>query len=131
MEILIRIYYEDTDCGGVVYYANYLKYFERGRTELLRGKGISLPGLHAEGVVFVVTKAEVSYIAPCRYGELIRVDTRVSEIGGAAMTFEHIVMREDCDDVAVKGSVTLACVNAVGRPVRIPRSLRDALGAAG
>jgi len=128
MEILIRIYYEDTDCGGVVYYANYLKYFERGRTELLREKGIPLPDLHAEGTVFVVTKAEVSYIAPCRYGELIRVDTRLSALGGATMTFEHTVMREGSDDAAVRGSVTLACVNGVGRPVRIPRLLKDALG---
>lgn len=131
MEISIRIYYEDTDCGGVVYYANYLKYFERGRTEFLRAKGILLADPHVGGLIFVVTKAEVSYLTSCRYGELIHVDTRLVKATGVTISFEHTVKRDGTDAAAVTGKVTLACVNAGGRPVRIPLSLRDALGVAG
>lgn len=131
MEIAIRIYYEDTDCGGVVYYANYLKYFERGRTEFLRAKGVLLADPHVGGLIFVVTKAEVAYHASCRYGELIHVDTRLVEVTGVTISFEHTVKRDGVDVVAVTGKVTLACVNTEGRPVRIPPALRDALEKAG
>ena len=65
----IRIYYEDTDCGGVVYYANYLKYFERARTQYLEERGLSVAGLMNEGTVFVVVHAEVDYRSPARYGD--------------------------------------------------------------
>lgn len=131
MEISIRIYYEDTDCGGVVYYANYLKYFERGRTEFLRAKGVLLADPHVGGLIFVVTKAEIAYLSSCRYGELIRVDTRLVGITGVTLTFEHIVTRDGADAAAVTGKVTLACVNTDGRPVRIPQTLRDALDTKG
>lgn len=128
MEISIRIYYEDTDCGGVVYYANYLKYFERGRTEFLRAKGVALADPQAGGLIFVVTKAELSYMASCRYNDLIRVDTRLVGVTGATISFEHTVRRDGIDAVAVKGSVTLACVNIDSRPMRIPQVFKDALG---
>ena len=78
MQIPVRIYYDDTDCGGAVYYANYLKYFERGRTELLRELGISLAGYHANGTVFVVTSVEARYIAPLKYDDLVIVETKPS-----------------------------------------------------
>ncbi|MDH4251480.1 MAG: YbgC/FadM family acyl-CoA thioesterase, partial [Nitrospira sp.] len=67
----IRVYYEDTDCGGVVYYANYLKYFERARTHYLEDRGLSVAGLMAEGTVFVVVHTEVHYRLPARYGETL------------------------------------------------------------
>ncbi|OGQ58124.1 MAG: hypothetical protein A3J24_06215 [Deltaproteobacteria bacterium RIFCSPLOWO2_02_FULL_53_8] len=131
MEIQIRIYYEDTDCGGVVYYANYLKYFERGRTEYLRAKGITLTDPHAGGVIFVVTKAEAAYASSCRYGELIRVDTRLVGITGVTISFEHAVWRDGADSPAVTGKVTLACVDINSRPARIPKTLRDSLDVTG
>lgn len=131
MRMQIRIYYEDTDCGGVVYYANYLRYFERGRTEYLRGRGLDLSRLHEGGTVFVVTRAEANYRAPARYGELVALETRLKAMTGATITFVHELRREG--DVGagrplVVGEVTLACTRAAtGRPVPIPDEVRRAL----
>ncbi len=122
MRIQIRIYYEDTDCGGVVYYANYLRYFERGRTELLREKGVSLGDLHASGVIFVVRSVEARYIAPARYDDLLILDTRLTGMTGATITFEHILLKQD--KTLVEGSVTLASVGNDGKPIRLPEELR-------
>lgn len=127
MRLPIRIYYEDTDCGGVVYYANYLKYFERGRTELLRALGVSLPKLRKEGFLFVVRKAEAEYLAPCRYDDLIYLDTGISASTGATVTFRHSIIKEGSGTEAVRGEVVLAAINPDGRPARLPSQLRAAL----
>ena len=124
----IRIYYEDTDCGGMVYYANYLRYFERGRTEFLRERGVSLAEFHDRGQVFVVTRVSVQYLSPCRYGDLLLLDTRVSGDSGATITFEYSVRKEGHDGEAVRGTVVLACVGRDNRPVRIPEEVKAALG---
>lgn len=124
----IRIYYEDTDCGGVVYYANYLRYFERGRTEFLRDLGVSLPELHLKGIVFVVTKAEVQYMAPCKYGDLLILETLLAGASRATITFEHTVKIEGSGNAAIKGTVVLAAVDANGKPARLPEDLKTALG---
>ena len=87
----IKIYYEDTDCGGVVYYANYLKYFERARTQYLEMRGVSVSGLMNEGTVFVVVRAELDYRSPARYGDTLLIDTVVSDLSAASMTFAHVV----------------------------------------
>lgn len=123
----IRIYYEDTDCGGVVYYANYLRYFERGRTEFLRDRGVSLTDCHNNGVIFVVTKAELEYLSPGRYNDLVLLDTQLTDISGVKMTFSHIIKREGSEKDLVRGMVTLASVNSDGRPVRIPEKIRAML----
>lgn len=124
----IRVYYEDTDCGGVVYYANYLRYFERGRTEFLRDRGISLTDCHDKGILFVVTKAELEYLSPGRYNDLLLLDTQLTEMSRITMTFRHSIKREGTEKELVRGIVTLASVNMEGRPVRIPDELRRALG---
>jgi len=126
MRIPVRIYYEDTDCGGVVYYANYLKYFERGRTEFLRDRGIELSVYHDRRTVFVVTGVEARYLAPARYGDLLTVDTEVSAATRATITFGHTVTRED-GTVTVRGNVTLAAVGESGRPARMPGEVRRAV----
>ncbi|HXI10130.1 MAG TPA: YbgC/FadM family acyl-CoA thioesterase [Thermodesulfobacteriota bacterium] len=131
MRLPIRIYYEDTDCGGVVYYANYLKYFERGRTEFLRALGVSLPELREQGTLFVVRKAEVEYISPCRYDDLLHLETEVSSVTGATITFRHGVRKDGLDREAVRGTVTLAAVGTDGRPTRLPEGLRAGLKARG
>ena len=123
----IRIYYEDTDCGGVVYYANYLGYFERGRTEFLRDRGVSLTDCHNSGVVFVVTKAELEYLSPGRYNDLLLLDTQLTDISGVKMTFSHTIKREGSEKDLVRGLVTLASVNSDGRPVRLPEKIRAML----
>src|SRR3972149_3826205 len=103
MLLPIRIYYEDTDCGEVVYYANYLRYFERGRTEFLREKGISLTDCHDKGIVFVVTRAEVESLSPGRYNDLLLLDTRLTDISGVTMTFRHEMKREGSERELVRG----------------------------
>lgn len=123
----IRIYYEDTDCGGVVYYANYLRYFERGRTEFLRERGISLTDCHDKGIIFVVTRAEVDYLSPGRYNDLLLLDTQLTGISRITMTFRHSIKRESSEKELVRGSVVLASVNREGRPVKLPEGIKAKL----
>lgn len=127
MKLPVRIYYEDTDCGGVVYYANYLRYFERGRTEFLRELGVSLSDMHANGTLFVVRKAEVEYLSPCYYNDLVHIDTQITGLTGATMTFSHSITRDGDPVELAKGTVLLACVGKEGRPARIPEDIKNAL----
>ena len=119
-EIPVRIYYEDTDCGGVVYYANYLKYFERARTAHLESVGIDLVSMTREGRFFVVTSAELQYHLPAQYGDVLRIQSTVQEIGGASLSFEHTVLKAVSSDKLVTGRVRLASVDTGGRVVRFP-----------
>lgn len=123
----IRIYYEDTDCGGVVYYANYLRYFERGRTEFLRDRGISLAECLKNGIFFVVTKAELEYLSPGRYDDLLLLETELTNITNVTITFSHSIRREGSEKELVRGIVTLASVNCDGRPVRLPEEIKGIL----
>lgn len=127
MKIQIRIYYEDTDCGGVVYYANYLKYFERGRTELLRDLGVPLPELIEKGFAFVVRRAEADYLSPCRYDDLLTVETRISAVSRVTITFEHAIKKNGSDAYAVRGIAVLALVGKDGRPAAIPPEVKKIL----
>src|SRR5689334_13547449 len=107
----IKVYYEDTDCGGVVYYANYLKYFERARTEYLEQRGLSVLKLMHEGTVFVVVHAEVDYRSPAHYGEILEIETVVSELGSAAFTFAHVVKEKGSGRLIAEGSARLAATD--------------------
>lgn len=125
----IRIYYEDTDCGGVVYYANYLRYFERARTEFLRHKGVLVTELAAQGILFVVNEAQIKYIAPARYNDVLLVDTSVTETGAASFVLSHTVVEKNTGQTVVKGSARLVCVkSSTGKPIRLPDNLKKALG---
>jgi acyl-CoA thioester hydrolase len=125
-ELRIRVYYEDTDCGGVVYYANYLRYMERGRTELLRGLGIELSAYHDKGLVFAVAEASVKYRRPARYNDLLIVATSVKEVTPASMAFYTEVSRGG--ELLVCGEVKAACVSvSSGRPARLPAEIAEAL----
>ena len=120
--LTIRVYYEDTDCGNVVYYANYLRYMERGRTELLRELGIELSGFHEQDTVFSVVEANVKYKQPARYNDLLTVITTVKEISGASLTFQSDIRRGET--LLVSGEVKLACVkHSTGMPKRIPTEI--------
>jgi acyl-CoA thioester hydrolase len=123
----IKVYYEDTDCGGVVYYANYLKYFERARTEYLEVKGYSVAGLMEQGVVFVVVRAEVDYCSPGRYGETLVIETEVGNVTRATLTFSHVVREKGSGRVVVKGSARLAATDRNGKVTRLDRGLVTAL----
>jgi acyl-CoA thioester hydrolase len=128
----LRVYYEDTDAAGIVYYANYLKFTERARTELLRALGSEQPALMAEaGVGFAVRRCEVDYLKPARLDDAIEVHTRLLAAGGASMEALQIVRRphrDGIDDLA-RVRVRIACVDRAGRPARLPPGLRRRLAA--
>ena len=119
----IKIHYEDTDCGGVVYYANYLKYFERARTEYLEERGMSVAGLMKEGTVFVVVHAEVDYRSPARYGDRLTIETVVSDMTAASFTFSHVIRERESQRVVVEGSARLAAVNGKGKVKRLDKPM--------
>lgn len=126
MHILDKtIYYHDTDCGQVVYYANYLKYFEEGRTEYMRGRGVDFKVLNSEGVGFAVRRAEIDYKAPACYADNVKIATRIEKMKNASMEFFQEIKRGD--DVLVSGKVILVCVSREFRPVVIPDGLRKKL----
>ena len=117
----IRIYYEDTDCGGMVYYANYLKYFERARTQYLEDRGLSVAGLMKEGTVFVVVHAEVDYRSPARCGDRLIIETVISDMTAASFTFSHVIRERESRRVVVEGSARLATVNGKGKVKRLDK----------
>lgn len=125
--ILVKIYYEDTDCGGVVYYANYLRYFERARTEFLESRGVSLKALMEEGIYFVVAEAELKYRAPGIYGDILAVGTSVDRAGPASITFSHDVRRESTGEGLVEATVKLGCVGSDMKPVKLRRDVMEAV----
>ena len=105
-----RIYYEDTDAGGVVYHANYLGFFERARTEFFRERGVSIRELHDQGSVFPVVRLEIDYKAPAYLDDLVRVETEVLEVGRTSFTLGQRVVRAADNKVLASGRVTLVCV---------------------
>lgn len=127
----VRVYVEDTDFGGVVFYANYLKYFERARTELLRSLGISQQVMVAEHrVIFVVTRVEVDYLTPARMDEELVVTAGVEKLGRASIRFVQEIRRGA--DVLVKARIGIACVDSDSmRPQPIPAGMLDRMRAAG
>ncbi len=119
----IRIYYEDTDSGGIVYYANYLKFAERARTEFLRHFGIKQSDLlEKEQIAFAVRRAEADYRKPAKLDDLIEVQTRLTKLGGASLEMEQSLVRDKETLVQVK--VRVACIHLEGRPVPIPSEIR-------
>jgi acyl-CoA thioester hydrolase len=123
----IRIYYEDTDCGGVVYYANYLKYFERARTEYLESRGRSIAVLMEQDTMFVVVHAEVNYHSPARYGDTLVIETIVADSGAASFTFEHVIKEKSSGRVIVTGSARLAATGGNGKVKRLDKETAAAL----
>jgi acyl-CoA thioester hydrolase len=124
----VRIYWEDTDAGGVVYHANYLKFAERARTELLRGRGVDQQKLGQEqGVFLVIRRAEIEFLAPARLGDDLEVVTRVTELRGASTRLEQRIVRPGGAGTIYVQGCTLAAVDRRGRPVRLPAPVRDVL----
>lgn len=123
----VRIYYEDTDCGGVVYYANYLKYFERARTHFLEEQGLSVGGLIQQGTEFRVAKAELTYRSAAIYGETLVVDTTVAANRRISFTFSHIIRERTSQRLVVEGSATLVTVDRNGKIKRIPPPILQTL----
>ena len=116
----VRVYYEDTDAGGVVYYANYLRFLERARTEFMRALGYDLRELAVDpGILFVVANVEVAYRRPARHDDQLEVSVTIAERGRAGMTFAQEVRRGD--ELLVEARVRVACVDAASfRPTALP-----------
>lgn len=131
-----RVYYEDTDHGAVVYYANYLKFMERGRTEYLRAAGIELDEVEREtGAMFAVTEANIRYLSPARFNDLLEIESRLVEARGARLAFTQSIWRIDRSDGVTRDAllseaeIRLACIDREGNARRIPKSLLPALQA--
>ena len=128
-EIPVRVYYEDTDAAGMVYHANYLKFAERGRTELLRSVGFAQRRLREEsGVGFAVRRCHADYRGPARLDDALTVATRVAAIGAATLSLRQEIRRDD--ELLVVLDVLVACIGREGRPRRLPSALRTRLAAA-
>lgn len=125
--LALRVYYEDTDFAGVVYYANYLRFIERGRSEALRDGGVDQVALKRDlGLVFVVRSLSIDYLAPARFDDVLEVRTRVTRLRGASAEMGQEVWRgAEC---LIRASVTVACMDQAGRPQRLPESVRRVLG---
>jgi acyl-CoA thioester hydrolase len=121
----VRVYYEDTDAGGVVYYANYLKFMERARTEWLRSFGFEQDRLLQEyGIIFAVRSVQVGYHRPALFNDALEVSSSLLEKGRASLTFSQEVKRKESSALLCSGKVKIACVDMQEmRPVPIPKEL--------
>jgi len=122
----VRVYYEDTDSGGVVYYANYLKFMERGRTEMLRECGLDIAQLHhQQETIFAVSEATLHYHAAAILNDLLEVQTQLTTIRGARLFFSQSVWRGE--QQLVSADIVIACINAQAKPKRIPAVVLQAI----
>lgn len=124
--VTLRVYYEDTDTGGIVYYANYLKFAERARTEVLRDLGIAQSVLmEQDGLAFAVRRCEVDYLAPARLDDELEVRTTLRALGAASLDLDQAIYRRQGDDGEAERElarlvIRLAIINRAGRPTRLP-----------
>lgn len=125
----LRIYYEDTDAAGVVYHANYLKYFERARTEYFRAKGLLVAELAAAGFVFPVVHMDIDFKAPARHDDVLRVTTIPTRISGSTFSVHQKLVRKGDEKLLVQAEVTLACIGPALKARRIPVGVRQLLAA--
>lgn len=123
----VRVYYEDTDFTGVVYYANYLKFIERGRTDALRSAGVAHSELLeiAPALGFAVRRVSAEYLSPARIDDALTVETRVTEAKGARIRFSQRILRGD--EVLLTAEIEAACIDMEGRPRRLPKGVLGAL----
>lgn len=118
----LRVYIEDTDAGGIVYYVNYLKYMERSRTEYMRSLGFGKNFIFTENLMFVVSDVAVQYRRSARLDDELLVTARITQIGGASMTLFQSVARGS--EVLAEGEIKIACVDKAGlKPRRIPKEM--------
>ena len=119
------IYYHDTDSGGVVYYANYLKYMEEARTEFLIQKGLSIEVLQQRNFIYAVRKCSVFYKSPARYGDVIICDAQLIKITAAQLIFKQKIYNKGTNKLLVEAEITLVNLNEDFKPQSIPEDLRQ------
>lgn len=122
----VRIYYHHTDCGGVVYYANYLSFLEEARTEYLEERGLFIPKLAEEGILFVVARQEIDYKLPARYGDTLSIDTRLLNVSGVKMEFECEIKNQR-QQLVSKAKTLMVCIDKDFKPQPLPETIKDKL----
>jgi acyl-CoA thioester hydrolase len=120
-----RVYYEDTDAGGVVYHGRYLGFFERGRTEFFRDRGFSVRQFQDEGLLFPVVRMEIDFRFPARLDDLIGVETELAEAGKTSFIMLQRLVRVEDGRLLSEARVTLVCVDAEMKPKRLPARIRE------
>ena len=125
--IKIKIYYEDTDCGGVIYYANYLRYLEHARTEYLESHGLSLKNMKDQGIQFVVRHVDITYLSPGHYGDILNIETDIEKAQGMRIIFANTIKNSQDHHVLARAKTTLICVNNTFKPIRIPNDVKAGL----
>ena len=124
--LAIRVYYEDTDAAGIVYYANYLRFIERGRTEFLRALGHDQNVLMQEGIAFAVRSVSVEFLKPAKLDDLLAVETGVASLGRAQLTFAQRILRDT--EWLLDAKIRVVCIDpARGKPIPMPRPIHDQL----
>ncbi len=122
----VKVYYEDTDLAGIVYYANYLKFIERARTEWVASLGVDQTALKArDGIVFAVRRVEADYLRPAKFADDLVVETRLQTLGGARIVLEQVVLRGG--ERLFSSVVTLVCMTEDGHAARLPAEVRARL----
>ena len=125
-EYRLKVYYEDTDSGGVVYYANYLKFIERARTDLIQVLGFSLSQLSNDlDILFVVKKIDCEYVTSAKLENELVVRTKILEIKNASFSLQQIIERNS--ELIFNSKILMVCINSIGRPKKIPKNLLDLL----
>lgn len=119
----VKIHYHHTDCGGVVYYANYLKFFEEARTEFFQEKGVSVKEAAQQGILFVVARQEIDYKSPAFYGDILEINTRVTDVSGVKIIFEYEVKNQDKRLIS-QAKTIVVCVGKSFKPQAIPEDIR-------
>jgi acyl-CoA thioester hydrolase len=119
----LRVYYEDTDLAGIVYYANYLRFIERARSEWVRDLGIDQKAMKADGLVFAVRRVVADYLSPAHYDDQLQVRTAVTGQTPARLILTQQVCR--ADDVLFRAEVTIICMTTAGAPTRLPAAFRQ------
>ncbi len=121
----VRVYYEDTDMGGIVYHANYLRYIERARSDWVRQLGNDQNAMREAGIVWVVRRIEAEYLSTAKFEDELVVETTMRSVSGARLVMDQLVLRGETP--IFRASVTAVCMNAAGRPVRLPAEIRALL----
>ena len=127
-QIDVRVYYEDTDAAGIVYYANYFRFLERGRTEFLRTLGHDQHALMQEGIAFAVRSVSAEFLKPAKLDDLLTIETAVAKLGRAQVSFAQRILRDN--ELLLDAKIRVACIDpARGRPMPMPRVLHQQFSA--
>ncbi|MBE0453799.1 tol-pal system-associated acyl-CoA thioesterase [Roseovarius autotrophicus] len=121
----VRVYYEDTDMGGIVYHANFLKFIERARSAWVRDLGLDQNEMRAHGTIFVVRRVEADFLAPARFDDMLEVVTETTSVTAARLMMDQTVLRAGAP--LFHAVVTVVCVGQNGQPVRLPANIRQLL----